>query len=278
MHNQHGYYPGTTVIAACPPLAPPSPSRPAPEPQAGERTGEVWSAFFVNCALHADRIAAMRQLREETVARSFAAVRRDDAAALEKELVSFEMNFPDHNIPLVEQRPCSGARGQSPRGEKHLNQGRTLLHYAAMLDKVEPAQVLLNHCADVDATDAFGNTPLHLAIRAGKTCQVVSLLLGGASAVDAVNSRGDTPISLARRYGSKEMRALVREYMPYSPQSEDDEESDEEDAVVEGMRIFSFKGAFENDEGHETDNTATFSDCHDTDSFSDCLSDCDNND
>lgn len=161
-----------------------------------------------------------------------------------------------------------------------MSQGRTLLHYAAMLDKIGPAMVLLNHCADVDATDAFGNTPLHLAVRAGKSCQVVNLLLGGAAAVDPVNFRGDTPISLARRYGNKEMRILIREYMPYSQASEDDADSDEAEEEMEESKYFNFKGvSLEHEKGDETDNTATFSDCQDNDSFSDCQdNDSDNND
>jgi hypothetical protein len=288
MQNQLGHHTSPTVAPFNAPPPPPTfCSTSKFESEATPRIGEVWSAFFVNCALHADRIGAMRRLREKIVADAFMAVRRDDSTALEDALISFETEFPGHNIPLVEQRPCSGL-GQSPRGEKTLTQGRTLLHYAAMLDKQYPAMVLLNHCADLDATDAFGNTPLHLAVRAGKTCQVATLLLGGAAAVDVQNLRGETPVSLARRHGNKEMRTLLREYMPYSQASEDEDEysddNDEDEYQFEIRKLSIHQKESDNydtesrekarisfDHSHyETDGTATFSDCQDHDGFSDC--------
>src|SRR5438067_772637 len=55
--------------------------------------------------------------------------------------------------------------------------GMTALHWAAHLDDVETARLLVNAGADAKATNQYGVTPLSLACENGNT-ELVELLLG----------------------------------------------------------------------------------------------------
>src|SRR5512136_926651 len=71
---------------------------------------------------------------------------------------------------------------------------RPVLHWAAENGLTDIAAQLLDLGSDVDATDNFSNTPLHLAVRHPA---MVELLLARGARVDARNAFGNTPLHLA---------------------------------------------------------------------------------
>lgn len=71
---------------------------------------------------------------------------------------------------------------------------RPALHWAAVNGLPDMARLLLEEGAKIEATDHFGNTPLHLAVRYP---DLVRLLLENGAKVNARNAFGHTPLHLA---------------------------------------------------------------------------------
>jgi ankyrin repeat protein len=71
---------------------------------------------------------------------------------------------------------------------------RPVLLWAAEHGLAATAGLLLDQGADVNATDHFGNTALHLAVRYP---EVVRLLLERGARINARNAFGDTPLHKA---------------------------------------------------------------------------------
>lgn len=89
-----------------------------------------------------------------------------------------------------------GADVNSAQGD-----GMTALHWAAMRDNVEMAQMLLYAGANVKATTRLGGyTPLTLAAKNGNATMIRALVSGGAD-VKAPTSTGVTPLMLAAQSG-----------------------------------------------------------------------------
>jgi ankyrin repeat protein len=88
--------------------------------------------------------------------------------------------------------------------------GMTALHWAALANDVESAEMLLYAGANVEAATRLGSeTPLVLASRAGHAAMVETLLNAGADPGEAT-STGATPLMLAAASGSVEaVRALL---------------------------------------------------------------------
>ena len=83
--------------------------------------------------------------------------------------------------------------------------GRTALHFAASGPSLEVASWLMDHQADPNARDRYGNTPLFAAVQAsvsspGDALQMVQLLLRSGGVVYARNRTGDTLLHMAARY------------------------------------------------------------------------------
>jgi ankyrin repeat protein len=92
---------------------------------------------------------------------------------------------------LKEAADVNGAQGD----------GMTALHWAAVNDDPETAELLLYAGANVKATTRLGGyTPLWLAAQTGDG-RLVSLLLSAGAAADAANSLGVTPLMMAAAQG-----------------------------------------------------------------------------
>ncbi len=79
--------------------------------------------------------------------------------------------------------------------------GATALHWAAYLDDLDTAQLLIAAGAVADASNELGATPLYLACENGSAALVRMLLAAGATA-EAVLPSGETALMTASRTGS----------------------------------------------------------------------------
>jgi len=94
------------------------------------------------------------------------------------------------------------ARGANVNAEDRL--GFTALHRAAYADHVHVAEVLMRHGADVGAiAHDNGYTPLHCAASFGCSAMVAFLLDHGAS-IDARDAMGRTPVHVAMLHWEKD--------------------------------------------------------------------------
>jgi uncharacterized protein len=91
-------------------------------------------------------------------------------------------------------------------------EGRSLLHYAAMADRSAEAEERLAAGDDPNLGDRRGFTPLHLAAQEGSV-ETARMLLDHGAEVDPVNIFGNTPLSVAvfNSRGRGDLIALLRE-------------------------------------------------------------------
>ena len=75
----------------------------------------------------------------------------------------------------------------------------TLLHVAAMEEKLECVRVLLRRGADVTLRDVSGQTPLHMAMYNGSAA--AGLLLAAGADVNAQMSPGRSPLVMSAQFG-----------------------------------------------------------------------------
>jgi len=87
--------------------------------------------------------------------------------------------------------------------------GMTPLHLAAAKGREEAAAFLINLGASVLARDPFGVTPLHCAVGSGSVGTVRVLLAAGAP-LDAKDCDGKTPVDLAAKPGREAVAAFLR--------------------------------------------------------------------
>jgi ankyrin repeat protein len=74
-------------------------------------------------------------------------------------------------------------------------EGWTPLHTASFYGRLEIAQLLIDHGADVRAADNSGETPLHLAAEAGLNSRAIAeLLIAKGAPVNARSDSGCTPL------------------------------------------------------------------------------------
>lgn len=74
--------------------------------------------------------------------------------------------------------------------------GMTPLHVAAMMESADAAVWLLDHGAALAPVDQFGDTPVHTAALFGQTA-ILQLLVQRGAKLTAVNAAGKTPLDLA---------------------------------------------------------------------------------
>ncbi|MDT8287813.1 MAG: ankyrin repeat domain-containing protein, partial [Elusimicrobiales bacterium] len=88
--------------------------------------------------------------------------------------------------------------------------GDTPLHHAAMRGKERVASALLDHGADMNATNAFSTTPLHEAAVGGHA-ELVKMLIARGADVNAKDGHGRTPLERAEEQGESEAAEVIRE-------------------------------------------------------------------
>ncbi|MGI9338458.1 MAG: ankyrin repeat domain-containing protein [Gammaproteobacteria bacterium] len=95
-------------------------------------------------------------------------------------------------------------------GAAFADDGKTDLHWAALLGKVAEVNRLINGGADVNTKDNGGKTPLHGAAREGITETALALIKVGAD-VNAKDNGGETPLHGAAERGTTEIAlALIK--------------------------------------------------------------------
>jgi len=77
--------------------------------------------------------------------------------------------------------------------------GQTALFSAVRANKIEVVRALVERGAEVNAQDASGDSPLHLAARGPLNSALFSALLGAGANANLVNTRGDAPLHIALR-------------------------------------------------------------------------------
>lgn len=103
------------------------------------------------------------------------------------------------------------ANGADPSiaSKKNGTNDQTPLHQAALHGFTEIIkELLLNKKANVNAKDAMGNTPLHLAALEGKQ-DVIKLLLDNGAEVNEQNDLGNTSLHFAMQNGYSEISTLL---------------------------------------------------------------------
>jgi ankyrin repeat protein len=103
-----------------------------------------------------------------------------------------------NNVVEVEKRIVDG---DDPNFGDRL--GFTPLHLAAQEGSLDAARALLDHGAEIDRTNATGNTPLFVAVFNSKgQGDMVALLRECGGDPLKVNSSGQTPVGLSRLIGN----------------------------------------------------------------------------
>jgi ankyrin repeat protein len=92
-------------------------------------------------------------------------------------------------------------RGADPNLKDDI--GRTMLHRAAAMNRVNLIEILLKHGANIDATTATRMSPLMYAAQRG-SCEAVELLLRRGADANIVNDFGKTACTLCTKEGNKD--------------------------------------------------------------------------
>ena len=84
--------------------------------------------------------------------------------------------------------------------------GFTPLHFAAQQQAREAARVLLDHGAEVDSVNAYGNTPLFVAVFNSRgSGELIALLRERGADPYKTNNSGQSSVGLARLIGNHDV-------------------------------------------------------------------------
>jgi len=86
--------------------------------------------------------------------------------------------------------------------------GRTVLHFAALNDRIEMIKLLLEFDAEINAIDNSEETPLMTAVRI-KNADTVKLLLERDARLDLKNNDEKTALDIAKTYGFETIIELL---------------------------------------------------------------------
>ena len=98
--------------------------------------------------------------------------------------------------------------GASPR--QTMADGQTPWHVAAECNLPRMCELLLKNAAQVNATDRFGDTPLHTAAAFQTDLEVVKILVGYGANIHLKDADGLTPLALAEKYGHFKIAAYLK--------------------------------------------------------------------
>ncbi len=92
------------------------------------------------------------------------------------------------------------------------NNGWTPLHFAALNNHKDVAELLLANKAEVNAKDNDGMTALHFAAFGLGHKDLAALLLAHKTEVNARDNIGETPLHLAVKSGHEDVAELLRQH------------------------------------------------------------------
>lgn len=84
------------------------------------------------------------------------------------------------------------------------------IHQVILKDDFKKVKYLIKNKENLNKTDEYMETPLHLAVRRGYE-SVVSLLISHGADLNRQNQKGLTPLGLAVRWGTKKILSLLME-------------------------------------------------------------------
>ena len=116
------------------------------------------------------------------------------------------------DVELVEKLLDGGEDINGEFDENDYLKGIRPLHAAAYFNQIETVQLLLERGAVPNATDAYGQTALHMACRKGLYAITEMLLQAGADPDMREGRYGDTPLLLGTRRGQESVIILLLIY------------------------------------------------------------------
>ncbi|KAK3042489.1 hypothetical protein RJ639_000213 [Escallonia herrerae] len=127
-----------------------------------------------------------------------------------------EQADPDRNFDCLAGDlfdKASSSSLNSPRDNKHqvvdeFLDGCSLLHLACQTADIGMVELLLQHGADINASDSRGQTPLHQSIIRGRIATTKLLLTRGANPL-AVDREGKTPLQLVAETAVDDVEILA---------------------------------------------------------------------
>ena len=190
-------------------------------------TGDVSFVIFVPRNFLTGKLGVMTLSLPVPIEAALEAVKSSDTSALKK-FVKGVVDFTAASLPPGSSDSTQRTMRQeilSARDSTHKKS--TLLHWAAYLDNLDAAKILIHFGADVDMTEADGKTPLHWAGFEGNA-EMVQLLLRSGANYELLDDAKQTACHLAIINQHVEVARLFPNYQaiavssPYIPLEDPD--------------------------------------------------------
>lgn len=85
----------------------------------------------------------------------------------------------------------------------------TLLHYAVMMNRADIVELLLRYCANVNAKNNDGDTPLHIAVYEKTCAEIITNLIFSGACPYIINNSDESVIDLAHDCLDMELLGLI---------------------------------------------------------------------